>query len=100
MQLQQVPGLAQRMAALMCVDLDLSSDSKVVVDESSGKHENAGKGNAMQVVEREMHKSQEEGYGASTWLELDELDIDDDMLISLDLSSKFPVCHSLLPRID
>ncbi|RWR75193.1 tubulin--tyrosine ligase-like protein 12 isoform X2 [Cinnamomum micranthum f. kanehirae] len=89
-QLQQVPGLAQRMAALMCVDLDLSSDSKVAVDESSGKHENAGKGNAMQVVERVMHKAQEEGYGASTWLELDELDIDDDMLISLDLSSKFP----------
>ncbi|XXG51416.1 hypothetical protein AAC387_Pa02g5192 [Persea americana] len=89
-QLQQVPGLAQRMAALMCVDLDLSLDSKAVVDESSGRHENAGKGNAMQVVEREMHKAQEEGYGASTWLELDELDIDDDMLISLDLSSKFP----------
>jgi hypothetical protein len=29
--------------------------------------------------------------GESAWLELEELGIDDDMLVALDLSAKFPV---------
>lgn len=84
MQLYEVPGLAERMAALMCVDVDLNSAA-----EEAGE-EDCSKLSAAEIVEREMHKVNE-GRDDTRWLELEELDIDDDMLVSLDLPSKFPV---------
>ncbi|KAA8523324.1 hypothetical protein F0562_009747 [Nyssa sinensis] len=66
-QLEEVPGLAERMASLMCVDIDLNSDA-----------------------EEADHVAKEEGDGTVSWLELEELDIDDPTLLLLDLPSKFP----------
>ncbi|XP_055824676.1 uncharacterized protein LOC129893206 isoform X2 [Solanum dulcamara] len=71
------------MAALMCVDVDLNSAA-----EEAGE-EDCSKLSAAEIVEREMHKVNE-GRDDTRWLELEELDIDDDMLVSLDLPSKFP----------
>ncbi|KAL3830039.1 hypothetical protein ACJIZ3_018841 [Penstemon smallii] len=78
-QLQEVPGLAERMGALMCVDIDLNSEAGDTGDD------HAVKLTAMEIVERES-----KGENSVRWLELEELDIDDDMLVSLDLPSKFP----------
>ncbi|KAJ4953775.1 hypothetical protein NE237_030607 [Protea cynaroides] len=87
-QLQEIPGLAQRMASLMCVDIDLTSDTEEV-DLEEGSHENRTK-NIMEILEREICQAQEKGIDEVMWLELEELDIDDAMLLSLDLSIKFP----------
>ncbi|OVA10335.1 Tubulin-tyrosine ligase/Tubulin polyglutamylase [Macleaya cordata] len=89
-QLQEIPGLAQRMASLMCVDLDLTSDSEEVNLECKDVHENDTKGKLEEIIETEIHEAQEKGSDDVMWLELDELDIDDAMLSSLDLSNKFP----------
>lgn len=80
-QLQEVPGLAQRMASIMCVD-DNSEDNELV--------EGGALLNADQVVEREICNTREKGLDTVRWLELEELDLDDDTLSSLNLSSKFP----------
>ncbi|KAL3332422.1 hypothetical protein AABB24_032809 [Solanum stoloniferum] len=82
-QLCEVPGLAERMAALMCVDVDLDSATEEAGEEDSSKL------SAVEIVEREMCKVKE-CRDDTRWLELEELDIDDDMLVSLDLHSKFP----------
>uniref|UniRef100_M1BN35 Tubulin--tyrosine ligase 12 n=1 Tax=Solanum tuberosum TaxID=4113 RepID=M1BN35_SOLTU len=82
-QLCEVPGLAERMAALMCVDVDLDSAAEEAGEEDSSKL------SAVEIVEREMCKVKE-GRDDTRWLELEELDIDDHMLVSLDLPSKFP----------
>lgn len=89
MQLQEVPGLAQRMASLMCVDIDLNSDAE---DGEGVSQENNSKLNAMDVINKEINDAKAKGCDNVRWLELEELDIDDDMLLSLDLSAKFPVC--------
>lgn len=86
-QLKEVPGLAERMAALMCVDPDWESDSiGVRVVESEKKQENGIGKNVLEILEREM----ERGSHSATWLELEELGINDDMLSSLDLPTRFP----------
>ncbi|KAH0653127.1 hypothetical protein KY290_031414 [Solanum tuberosum] len=82
-QLCEVPGLAERMASLMCVDVDLDSAAEEAGEEDSSKL------SAVEIVEREMCKVKE-GRDDTRWLELEELDIDDHMLVSLDLPSKFP----------
>ncbi|KAK4713757.1 hypothetical protein R3W88_019664 [Solanum pinnatisectum] len=82
-QLCEVLGLAERMAALMCVDVDLDSATEEAGEKDSSKL------SAVEIVEREMCKVKE-GRDDTRWLELEELDIDDDMLVSLDLPSKFP----------
>ncbi|XP_015082674.1 tubulin--tyrosine ligase-like protein 12 [Solanum pennellii] len=82
-QLCEVPGLAERMAALMCVDVDLDSAIEQEGEEDSSKL------SAVEIVEREMCKVKE-GQDYMRWLELEELDVDDHMLVSLDLPSKFP----------
>ncbi|KAJ9547926.1 hypothetical protein OSB04_020469 [Centaurea solstitialis] len=87
-QLQEVPGLAERMASLMCVDGDLNSDFAEADD--VGCESEDGKLGVMEIVEREVQKTKKEGQDAVVWLELDDLDIDDDVFISLDLPSKFP----------
>ncbi|CAN4109986.1 unnamed protein product [Withania somnifera] len=89
-QLCEVPGLAERMASLMCVDIDLNSAADEAGDVDGGAGEEySGKLSAAEIVEREMAKVKE-GRDDARWLELEELDIDDDMLISLDLPNKFP----------
>ncbi|KAL6575372.1 hypothetical protein OROMI_012657 [Orobanche minor] len=87
---QEVPGLVERMASLMCVDIDLNSETDEPLDEDDAKL------SAAEVVEKELHKVKEEGVDSVRWLELEDLAIDDDMLVSLDLSSKFPVSRSFV----
>ncbi|KAG0497473.1 hypothetical protein HPP92_002164 [Vanilla planifolia] len=90
-QLKEVPGLAERMAALMCVDMDLDSDSAGKSEiESEGNHESGSAKNVLTRLEREMNMAKERDSSSIAWLELEELGIDDEMLLSLDLSSKFP----------
>nr|AAO13468.1 Hypothetical protein [Oryza sativa Japonica Group] len=87
-QLREVPGLAERMAALMCVDLDERTELEEADEQDNG---NGGSlESALEVVEKERTRIQEKGSDFAAWLELEELGIDDDMLIALDLSSKFP----------
>lgn len=86
LQLQEVPGLVERMASLMCVGTDLNSDGEELGDEDDAKL------SATEIVEREFCRVKEEGVHSVTWLELEDLEIDDAMLLSLDLPSKFPVC--------
>ncbi|TVU48217.1 hypothetical protein EJB05_07846, partial [Eragrostis curvula] len=87
-QLREVPGLAERMAALMCVDLD-----RRVELEESDEQDDAKSGSlehVLQVLEKERTRIHERGGDSAPWLELEELGIDDDMLVALDLSAKFP----------
>ena len=91
-QLQEVSGLAERMAALMCVDIDLNSDAEEteeVVDRVS--QQSGTKMSVLEAVESEIRSAKENGDGTVRWLELEDLDIDDDTLSSLNLSSRFPV---------
>ncbi|XP_073317315.1 uncharacterized protein [Primulina huaijiensis] len=81
-QLQEFPGLAERMAALMCVDTDLNSEE--------ASDTNDVKPSAMEIVEREFCKVKEGGNNSVMWLELEDLEMDDSTLVSLDLPSKFP----------
>ncbi|KAJ0786403.1 hypothetical protein HanOQP8_Chr02g0070721 [Helianthus annuus] len=87
-QLQEVPGLVERMASLMCVDIDLNSD--VEDTDNDGCESNNNKLGVMEIVEREVQKVKKEGAEAVMWLELEDLDIDDDLFPSLDLPNKFP----------
>ncbi|KAF0891340.1 hypothetical protein E2562_009500 [Oryza meyeriana var. granulata] len=87
-QLREVPGLAERMAALMCVDLDRRAELEEADEQENGK--GGSLENALEVVEKERTRIQEKGSDFAAWLELEELGIDDDMLIALDLSSMFP----------
>lgn len=83
-----MPGLAERMAALMCVE-DPEETEEAVDRVSLQKGAEPG---VLELVETEIKKAKQEGEdGTVLWLELEELDIDDDMLLSLDLSSRFPV---------
>lgn len=89
-QLREAPGLAERMAALMCVDLDLKSDTEEPELEDHGDDKSGNQGNVLEVLEKEMDRMKERGSDAPVWLELEELGINDEMLQSLDLSTKFP----------
>lgn len=91
LQLEEVPGLAERMASLMCVDIDLNSDAEEVDHTGGGTDENGTKLGIMEILESEIHEAKEKGDGTVRWLELEELDMDDSMFLSLDLPSKFPV---------
>ena len=81
--------MAERMAVLMCVDLDRRAEV-----EESDEQDRVASGSlehVLQVVEKERARIQEKGSDFAAWLELEELGIDDDMLVALDLSAKFPV---------
>ncbi|XP_024017140.1 tubulin--tyrosine ligase-like protein 12 [Morus notabilis] len=84
-QLREVPGLAERMASIMCVDGDSNSDS-----EENGVNGNDARKTVFEVVESEIVVAKEKGEDNLKWLELEELEIDDDALLSLDLANKFP----------
>lgn len=81
------------MASLMCVDLDLASDTRFV---SGSLHESNSEMSIEAILEREVSEAKEKYDGIVRWLELDELGIDDDILVSLDLPRKFPVYRSFL----
>lgn len=89
-QLKEVPGLAQRMAALMCVDLDMQIDAIEGELKPEEEHPDRISENVLEILQQEMNRLKERGSHAAAWLELEECGIDDDMLCSLDLSSKFP----------
>ncbi|WOL02637.1 tubulin--tyrosine ligase-like protein 12 [Canna indica] len=89
-QLREVPGLAERMAALMCVDLDLKTNGEASGPETQEQAKSGSLDNVLEVLSKEVDKVKERGVDTLTWLELDELGIDDEMLESLDLSTKFP----------
>lgn len=81
--------MAERMAALMCVEGDADAD------EGHDANENGDvRGRVMEIVDRETEKARERGIEEPSWLELEELGVDDEMLRCLDLSSKFPVTQS------
>lgn len=75
----------------MCVDLDVESDAIEGEVESDGKDENGTGRNVLEILQQEMDRLKDRGSDAEGWLELEELGIDDEVLCSLDLSSKFPV---------
>ncbi|KAK8446682.1 hypothetical protein SEVIR_9G524100v4 [Setaria viridis] len=87
-QLREVPGLAERMAALMCVDLDRRLETEELDEHDSDR--SGSLEHVLQIVEKEKARIQERGSDSAAWLELEELGIDDDMLVALDLSTKFP----------
>ncbi|XP_031267892.1 tubulin--tyrosine ligase-like protein 12 [Pistacia vera] len=94
-QLQEVPGLAQRMASLMCVDIGVASDSEDMDLVNGVSHQNGVVSNVEEVLQSEIRSAREKDDGNVKWLELEELNIDDDMLLSLNLSSKFPDLQAL-----
>jgi hypothetical protein len=85
LQLETIPGLADRMGALMCVVGESEDAAEGVTEEVEDK---AVKVDA--VLEEAKAKVQETG-GDVLWLELDDLDISDAELQSLNLSKNFPV---------
>lgn len=87
LQLREVPGLAERMGSLMCVDVDVSSDD--------GEDEGNGELGVEETLEREVGEAKEKGNGTLRWLELEGLNIDDAMLVSLALPTRFPVSNPL-----
>ncbi|KAL9314621.1 hypothetical protein ACSQ67_020073 [Phaseolus vulgaris] len=84
----RVPGLAERMGSLMCVDVDVDDD------EDEGNCELG----VEETLESEVGEAKEKGDGTLRWLELEGLNIDDAMLVSLALPTRFPdlVALSLL----
>lgn len=82
--MREVPGLAERMASIMCVDTDLNSGS----EENQVRSEDDLKRSVLEVLENEIT----EANGNARWLELEELEMDNETLSSLGLSAKCPVC--------
>lgn len=83
------------MGSLMCVDIDMNLDAEE--DEANGVATNnevsRDKPGVVEILESEVREAKEKGDGGTLrWLELEGLDIDDDMLLSLGLSTRFPVC--------
>ncbi|KAL6965791.1 hypothetical protein U1Q18_036852 [Sarracenia purpurea var. burkii] len=78
------------MASLMCVDIDLNLDAEEPNYSGGGSDEDGSKFNVFEIVESEVSKAKEKGDDTVRWLELEELDMDDSLLVSLDLPTKFP----------
>ncbi|CAO2842027.1 unnamed protein product [Amaranthus hypochondriacus] len=91
-QLEEVPGLVERMASLMCVDGDCHEQDE---DSADNLIDNNGKPTPEAIVESEICRSRETGYDGVKWLELEELDIDDAKLLELALPSKCPNLFAL-----
>lgn len=83
----------------MCVDLDLKSDTEEPELENEGNDKSGNQGNVLKVLEEEMDRVKERGGDALAWLELEEMGIDDEMLRSLDLSTKFPVRSTFINSV-
>ncbi|XP_010416704.1 PREDICTED: tubulin--tyrosine ligase-like protein 12 isoform X3 [Camelina sativa] len=80
-QLKEVPGLAERMASLMSVDIDVEAgeEEEEVAEELS----------VDQIIDNEIRYAADEGYDSLRWLELEGLGIVDDSLLSLHLPSQY-----------
>ncbi|KAL9224210.1 hypothetical protein vseg_000271 [Gypsophila vaccaria] len=94
-QLEKVPGLAERMGALMCVDIDREEHDEGT---NGDINDNNAEVSAEEILESEICSAKESGNDGVQWLELEELDLDDDKLLALDLSTRCPnlVALSLL----
>jgi tubulin--tyrosine ligase-like protein 12 len=80
-QLKEIPGLAERMASLMSVDIDVDAGEEEVAEELS----------VDQIIDNEIRYAADKGYDSLRWLELEGLGVDDSLL-SLHLPSKFQAC--------
>ncbi|EOA33509.1 hypothetical protein CARUB_v10019785mg [Capsella rubella] len=78
-QLKEIPGLAERMASLMSVDIDVEAGEEEVAEELS----------VDQIIDNEILYAADKGYDSLRWLELEGLGIVDDSFLSLHLPSKF-----------
>lgn len=81
------------MGALMCVDIDLNLDA---TGNGVSSNEESDKPDVVEILESEVREAIEKGSDTLRWLELDCFDIDDDMLLSLELPTRFPVCNSFI----
>ncbi|CAD5317472.1 unnamed protein product [Arabidopsis thaliana] len=79
-QLKEIPGLAERMASLMSVDIDVDAGEEEEVAEELSVD---------QIIDNEIRYAADKGYDSLRWLELEGLGIVDDSLLSLHLPSKF-----------
>lgn len=77
----------------MCVDLDVDGGEE---DKIEGDGDSETQSCVSQILEKEVERARERGNDVPLWLELEELGIDDDMLLSMDLSRKFPVPNDTL----
>jgi tubulin--tyrosine ligase-like protein 12 len=77
----------------MCVDIDTNLDGENEVNDVDDEVSREKVG-VVEIVENEVLEAKEKSDGTLKWLELDDLDIDDDMFLSLDLPARFPVCYS------
>ncbi|KAL8161375.1 hypothetical protein V2J09_012864 [Rumex salicifolius] len=84
-QLEEIPGLAERMASLMCVDMN-----EDVEDIADNVNDDGNEMSVEQILEADIQKARNEGHDSVKWLELEGLDIDDTKLMTLDLPGKFP----------
>ncbi|CAH2079500.1 unnamed protein product [Thlaspi arvense] len=80
-QLQEIPGLAERMGSLMCVDIGLEGNAEE--EEVAENHEELS---VDQMIENETHYASDKGFDSIRWLELESLGIDDGSLDLLALS--------------
>ncbi|KAK9705578.1 hypothetical protein RND81_07G067700 [Saponaria officinalis] len=94
-QLEEVPGLTERMASLMCVDIDQDAQDEFTPDDLSDKNEKAS---LEEILETEICRANKSSDDGIKWLELEELDVDDNKLLALALPSRCPnlVALSLL----
>ncbi|EPS70692.1 hypothetical protein M569_04068, partial [Genlisea aurea] len=74
-QLKDIPGLVERMASLMSVDTDDEDDAVELLSVED-------------IVEEEFNNG--DGIHSVRWLEIEDREIDDAALVSLDLPTKFP----------
>ncbi|KMS96222.1 hypothetical protein BVRB_001310 [Beta vulgaris subsp. vulgaris] len=86
-QLEEVPGLVERMSSLMCVDADCHEDGKESADDLNDID---GELTAEETVDSEIYRAKETSNDGVKWLELEELNIDDAKLLALALPSKCP----------
>jgi tubulin--tyrosine ligase-like protein 12 len=87
-QLEQIPGLVERMATLMCVGEDAEEEGEEESEEDAvGEIE---KTDFEALIIAAKTAAQERGERLQ-WLELDDLGMTDEDLQSLDLASKCPV---------
>ncbi|KAG0585973.1 hypothetical protein KC19_2G053400 [Ceratodon purpureus] len=91
-QLEQVPGLVERMAALMCVGDEVEGEGSVEEDDvEEGEQDGTPKEQAdvEAMISAAVAAADERGEKLQ-WLELDELDINDEELRRLNLAVKCP----------
>lgn len=86
-QLQQCPGLAERLSLMMCVADDLEEENQLEEDLVMGSY---GEENSVGDIITKAKKRAQENEEDVSWLELDESGLNDDELRSLELSTDFP----------